>query len=398
MNKSKTRTNPQSALVDGAQAMGGIAVIRSLGQAGHTVHACSTEQNALGFHSNYTSSAITLPAYSDPGFVDFLRDTVKRLAVTVIIPSEGLLIAIRESFTEFAHLLPFPDDRETVYRGLAKWDLFQQLEEADEASHLPPYQLLDLSTAPVAVELQQAPLFLKLDEAHRTSPTTTLSGVLQAETTQSCQQLVDSIQPDYSRALLQGYVGGVGCGVFLLLWQGEVVARFMHLRLHEVPHTGGASSLRKGWWHEGIYQDALSKAQTLGWQGVVMVEYRWDEASDDFYLMEMNCRFWGSLHLALYAGVDFPRLLVDCHAGEMAEQCSSADGSDIACRYTFPRDVQYLWSLFKDPAVPLTKKALALVEFFWLFLSPRTRSDLLYPGDRHLYWRRLYRFIRSGGA
>ena len=32
-------------------------------------------------------------------------------------------------------------------------------------------------------------------------------------------------------------------------------------------------------------------------------------------LMEINGRFWGSLQLAVDAGVDFPRLLIDCAEG-----------------------------------------------------------------------------------
>ena len=100
----------------------------------------------------------------------------------------------------------------------------------------------------------------------------------------------------------------------------------------------------------------------------------------------------------LYAGVDFPRLLVECHQGKVPRTEINTEPLQLACRYTFPRDVQYLWSLLKDPAVGPAKKARALLEFLWLFVAPGTRSDLLFPGDRALYWRRLYRFIRSGGA
>jgi protein-tyrosine-phosphatase len=44
----------------------------------------------------------------------------------------------------------------------------------------------------------------------------------------------------------------------------------------------------------------------LRWTGVAMVEYRWNAATGDFVLVEINGRFWGSLPLAVAAGVDFP--------------------------------------------------------------------------------------------
>jgi hypothetical protein len=50
--------------------------------------------------------------------------------------------------------------------------------------------------------------------------------------------------------------------------------------------------------------------QILEWQGVAMVEYKTERASGTPYLMEINGRFWGSLQLAIDAGVDFPVLLL----------------------------------------------------------------------------------------
>ena len=53
----------------------------------------------------------------------------------------------------------------------------------------------------------------------------------------------------------------------------------------------------------------------FGWQGVAMVEYKVDERTGTPMLMEINGRFWGSLQLAVDAGVDFPRLLIECAEG-----------------------------------------------------------------------------------
>jgi hypothetical protein len=47
-----------------------------------------------------------------------------------------------------------------------------------------------------------------------------------------------------------------------------------------------------------------------------MVEYKVDAGSGVPYLMEVNARFWGSLQLAVDAGVDFPRLLLAAAAGD----------------------------------------------------------------------------------
>ena len=65
------------------------------------------------------------------------------------------------------------------------------------------------------------------------------------------------------------------------------------------------------------YAEALSGWQRacdalldrLEWQGVAMVECKRDLDRGGWRAMEINGRFWGSLQLAVDAGVDFPRLL-----------------------------------------------------------------------------------------
>jgi protein-tyrosine-phosphatase len=54
---------------------------------------------------------------------------------------------------------------------------------------------------------------------------------------------------------------------------------------------------------------ALRVVKSADWRGVAMVEFKVDQDSREPYLMEVNGRFWGSLQLAIDAGVDFPWLL-----------------------------------------------------------------------------------------
>src|SRR5690606_23728063 len=53
------------------------------------------------------------------------------------------------------------------------------------------------------------------------------------------------------------------------------------------------------------------------WKGVAMIEYKVDEKTRKPYLMEINGRFWGSLQLAIDAGIDFPALLLRASLGDV---------------------------------------------------------------------------------
>jgi predicted ATP-grasp superfamily ATP-dependent carboligase len=118
-------------------------------------------------------------------------------------------------------------------------------------------------------------------------------------------------------SLIQERIVGPGMGVFVLCEHGRVRAAFAHRRLREKPPSGGASVLS-----ESVAPDPELVAQAarllepLGWHGVAMLEYKRDQRSGVPYLMEVNGRFWGSLQLAVDAGVDFPFLCCQLALGQ----------------------------------------------------------------------------------
>jgi predicted ATP-grasp superfamily ATP-dependent carboligase len=384
-------------LVLDAQAIGSIAVIRSLGRAGYPVHAAASDANALGLLSRLATFRAVHPAYADrPAFIAWLKEYVRQHGIRAIVPSEGAFVAIRDVFSEFASLTPFSARPEVLYAGLSKFDLFKRLMAKPETSRfLPPSLLIDDSSClPSLNELESLgpPLFIKLDAIY--AKDNAGGGTYKVESAEAARAELEKFAGSHRKMLVQGHVPGEGVAAFFLLWNGELIAEFMHRRIHEVPHTGGVSSLRESWFHQAIRDDALAKLRCMQWQGVAMMEYRWDRKTDNAYLMEMNGRFWGSLHLAMYAGVDFPCLLLDSfHRGSAVPVKTYKAG--LRCRYTFPKDVQYVWSRLKDKDLSPAAKIWSVLEFFVLLLDPRVKSDLYFPGDRSLYFHSIRRFLET---
>jgi predicted ATP-grasp superfamily ATP-dependent carboligase len=116
--------------------------------------------------------------------------------------------------------------------------------------------------------------------------------------------------------LLQQRIVGPGVGLFFLRWNGETIAAMAHRRIREKPPSGGVSVMRET---IPVPAELLYRSEQLldvyDWSGVAMVEFKLDAATGRAYLMEINGRFWGSLQLAIDAGVDFPRLLVEAALG-----------------------------------------------------------------------------------
>ena len=379
-------------LVVQAESLGAIAVIRSLGRAGHLVHAAATNPNALGLRSKLASAAVVCPEYLDEGFVPWLRAYVRAHRIDAIIPSEGFLLGLGEARREFLGLCPFARE-ELILPSLSKYDLFERL-IAQGAPHLPPTLLVpSLERLPSLAELDRlgTPLHVKVDGSHALDGS---GGVTRrAGSAAEALELLAGFRASFSRALVQGDVPGQGVGAFFLHpGNGEITAEFMHRRLHEVPWTGGVSALRESWRHPAILADARAKLLASGWEGVAMMEYRWDPATNGFAFIEMNSRFWGSLHLALFAGVDFPRLLIDRWRG------AAVHGPRAWPRVRSRQlvlEIRHVWSKLKSSEFSSREKGHALLELLQSTLDPRVRNDLLFPGDRALFWRSLRRFART---
>ncbi len=142
------------------------------------------------------------------------------------------------------------------------------------------------------------------------------SAVVHASDAAAYQEALARMPAGAYPLLLQQRIEGPGAGVFVLVWQGQLLAAFGHRRLREKPPTGGVSVYRESVAvDERLLELSLALLGRFGWQGVAMVEYKLDRQTGTPYLMEINGRFWGSLQLAIDAGVDFPALLVAAALG-----------------------------------------------------------------------------------
>lgn len=127
---------------------------------------------------------------------------------------------------------------------------------------------------------------------------------------QLCLDLIEQYQlPPERYPIVQERIGGEGWGVSCLYWQGRRLASFTHRRLREKTPTGGTSTHRVSASQPQLEAYAHRLLDAMNWHGLAMVEFKYDPAADQGWFIEINPRLWGSIHLAVAAGVDFPALL-----------------------------------------------------------------------------------------
>ncbi|WP_204844785.1 ATP-grasp domain-containing protein [Paremcibacter congregatus] len=390
----------KTILVVEAQALGMIGVIRGLGMAGYRVIAASSDEQALGLKSNFATESHVCPAYGREQYFPWLDEVISKKQIAAIVPSESFLLAIHSSFSKYAHLMPGNMDKATVYKCLCKTDVFSSFIEAEDDGFLvrntpKTYIVTDAASVPDEAQLTAMglPIWIKLDEFYVQGENCE-RGVIRADCIEDATQAILNHLPKVQKILVQSHVKGVKTAVNLCLDRGKLLARSEFIATHENPHTGGFATLRHTWENEEMFKDALAKIRHLGWDGVAMMEYRWDRHTGEFNFIELNARYWGALHLELYAGKNFPQIQMDAFFDLDPEPRLKPEKFQ-SVRYALPGDFGYMMSKVRDRNVARTGRLMAFLGFLGLFLNPFIKSDLLFPGDRYLYGLQMKKFVRD---
>jgi protein-tyrosine-phosphatase len=185
----------------------------------------------------------------------------------------------------------------------------------------------------------------------------------------------------------QAYFAGRGVGVEALFEHGNLRWLFAHERLHEMPITGGASTYRRAYSPPPAVRDAAIKLLThLQWHGVAMVEFKVAADGQDYRLIEINPRLWGSLPLAVAAGVNFPLGLLHLALG----LSPGPQPAPTRCHYMrdISSDLRWFFQSWRQRNNPLLVKPLQASDFIALLrpLWGRERWDLFRLTEWSLWW------------
>lgn len=300
-------------VTDGANRVA-LAVVRALGRAGAEVAVVEQERHAqktpASFRSRHVSRHDVLPSLGDDGaFLEALADRAR--GYDVILPvSTNVALACAAHRDRLPARLPLPA-LATLRRANDKSAALAVARKAGVPIPVTyaPEDEEELDGVAVRVRLP-AVVKLRDDAGTALAPGQRYAICRTADDVRTAFRRLHALKPF---PLIQEKVEGPGYGVGVLAERGLVLASFAHRRVREYPVTGGPSTLCVSVVDDRLTGYAASVIRELEWTGVAMVEFKKD---DDYRLMEVNPRFWGSLPLATRAGVNFPELLCRRAMGE----------------------------------------------------------------------------------
>ncbi len=398
-----------------------LAVVRSLGRRGVDVTVGERTFLNTSFFSKYCSGRLLYPSprrHPDQ-FIEFLLREVQRNRYDCLFPMEEetlLLVAKHRSeiskhtyllipdlekiefvrdkgnlirFAE-AHGIPVPETYEfssgelpptltLPHKGLCRNSV-----HGSRTSPRTEYGLLkinDLAVRPELVEGQTANYDTVSkgggeSEGYVIKPRISSGsfGIAYVKKREDLASSYQSVHQRYPFPLIQEYIPD-GEGTFglsaLFDESSNVKAAFVHKKLRMYPVRGGPSTLREGVEHPQIMEIGLSLLKSLNWVGIAMAEFKVDPRDGIPKLMEVNPRFWGSLQLAIFSGVDFPYLVLRMAKGEKV---------DPVLHYPVGRRSR--WLLFGDILHFFNNpERFRLQPSFFRFFEPNTCDDMISTDD-----------------
>ncbi|PQP35318.1 carboxylate--amine ligase [Desulfobacteraceae bacterium SEEP-SAG9] len=344
-----------------------LAAVRALGTKGIKVTVGESTCLATALFSRYCNHAVVYPSpFARPSaFLDFLHRKLSRHPYQMLLPMEDeTLELISRHHSDFSRLTYLPivsfqklhlarcKDKilrlaDTLGIPTPKTWFIKELSDLESLKNSLPYPVVikpKISSGAVGI-------------AYPKNPGELLERYLQ-------------IHEHFPFPMIQEYIPSEGPGYgasFLMDERGDAKASFVHKRIREYPVSGGASTLRKSVKHHDIRDLALTLLKALDWFGVAMVEFKLDPRDGLPKLMEINPRFWGSLSLAVAAGVNFPYLLYRMSQGENFKPIEDYQ-TEKKCRWLLPGDILHF--------IDNPHRSRLLPEFFH-FWDANTTYDIL---------------------
>jgi len=344
-------------LITDASTREALAVIRSLGKKGIEVWASDSTCFNAGFLSRYCRHKVLYPPpeTSKTKFVKSMLGLVKRERFDLLIPVTDFTVVpcseYKEDFEKYVRVAA--PDYETLLKAFDKAQTIQ-IAAQHNIRHPRTFIIEEIECIKKIAKEIRYPAVIKprmrviwaRDRAMTLKVTHRNYARDRSDLVDKYSQIVTTLERlgvSGYLPMVQEYAAGEGYGVEVLMHNLDPLALFMHRRLREYPISGGASTLRESVMDERLMKLGVELLKAMKWDGVAMVEFKVDKANFESTLMEVNGRFWGSLALAIAAGVDFPYLVYKIAVqGEHANPPEYKKG--VKQRWLIPGDLLWLVS------------------------------------------------------
>ena len=383
-------------LLTDAQQRKTLAVARSLGSRGIKVITAEETRFTPASFSKYCSKHLVSPnPQKEPElYYEWLQDTLTKYPCELLIPMDDATMQIatehREALEGYCAVALPPDESYKIAadKGLA-------IRAANEAGLTCPETLMpdNLGELSEMAKMITYPAVIKPRKS---------SGSRGIRVVRNQESLLDTylyVHREYPYPLIQEYVD-TGNRYDVCLFYDKIhqpKAGFVQKEIRHFPLEMGPSTVQESVYYPELLEMSLLLMKKLKWCGVVELEFMLDKTNQKINFMEINPRFWGSLQMAIYAGVDFPWLTYKLFTNASVEEAWSYK-TGLKCRWLLPGDIlHFLYNpkrLAMDPPIWAGKKQNVYDDILsWSDFFPAVGfllAGIRYTADRDM-WKKFFK-------
>jgi predicted ATP-grasp superfamily ATP-dependent carboligase len=337
---------PIPILLADNNSYGALAVVRALRAAGYAPWLASQDAGTYAARSRMTAGTVPVPdPYCDnEGFVRELAAAAVRLSAAAVLPSEDThLLALAGREADFANIVLGAPRGRSVERATDK-ELLVTLSATAKLRTPPTIKVMRGDTE--ALGTFGFPAVLK----PLRSRIRNLDGTVSARSAryvfaEEAKVAVDDLPVE--GALVQPYIAGRLISISGVAWEGELVCALHQASTRIWPRRCGGSAYAETIPPDDELERGVSRLlHLISWSGLFQAQFIRD-ARGEHYLIDLNPRVYGSLALAVAAGLNLPAIWVDLLLGRRP----NVDGYRIGTRFRHEeKDVRALAQTLMDGA------------------------------------------------
>lgn len=299
----------------GGEHVAGLAAARGLRRGGHEAHAVVGTAGSYAAHSRAVASTSIVPRAQDDaiGFARGLADVARRVGADVVLPGvDAAMFAVAAHRDLFGDVVTGAPPLEIVRRATDK----ALLEELASAAGLavPRTTLVTREEAASAAGQVGYPLVVKPvrsdveignEQRVHVAPVVVRGAAELEAVLSSTPGDAWLLQPFLESTL--GAVAGVA-------WEGAIVCAAHQKAVRIWPPECGISSYARTVPRDAVLESGVSRlVEAIGWSGIFQAQFL--HTRGGALLIDFNPRFYGSLALAIAAGLNLPAIWAELLAG-----------------------------------------------------------------------------------
>jgi predicted ATP-grasp superfamily ATP-dependent carboligase len=289
----------QNILIPDGDSTWALSVMQCLSQAeGYNIFVLSSTKRTATKFSSCTSYYKFYERTSDIEWIDIINSEIEKHAITVVLPiaEQEILFFIKnkEQISSLALISPLPNlkDFETAVdkRKLSDFAKIHNIPHPNSfyfTSGTDTQGILSQIKFPILIK----PLHLKGGD-----------GIQKINARDTFQKYLEKANDNL---FVQEYIEGYDIDCSVLCLNGKILSHTIQKGNLKGDNDFAPQLAFDFFQNEEVLEVAKLTMSKLNWSGIAHLDMRYDTRANNFKLIEINARFWGSIEGSMFAGINF---------------------------------------------------------------------------------------------